>query len=602
MMMNSILRHFAFSIARGTVAMGALGLSAIVAPAMVMRAQDPPVSGALIYSSLFFGLLAIVVVMAQVMWAGKLAPRRSSTRLAATYVGESAGLLVSAARYLAFTIMAVFGAALTVEGLTTIVSLGDAEPWVLIAVVALMALPTILGKPVSWRLVFLGVVIGVGTLGCVLALALVNEVMGNEPVGDFVASGISDVYVQRDVHVVAESLVTAAFPAAVIALISERSLSRVGQRRLPARRLIILTALAVIAISVTSYFTVTLHLRALSENVPTLALAASYLGRPGYVVTGIAYMCLGLAVTSAAYWSLPRHISELAVERLLPQYLASDDVTRPRIISMGLTALLAAIFSPALTDSQAGTVIFVFAVFTMLAISSITMVARGRSVLKESVDRTERSSAKASAIGFTVCGVAAVGMVVLVIVANAAWALFSTFALAFPVALLLFFRRGRVRAVQKLTPTDLTAGRTLPTRIHGVVLLTRLDMPTLRALTFARAARLSSLTAVTLDFEADATAALRAEWKEASIPVNLTVLGTPQGASTSHIVDFVRSLRALRPSDIVMVFVPRIIAASMWQRFFIRHTTPRVVSALRLEEGVVICEVPYQLAPEEADE
>lgn len=251
--------------------------------------------------------------------------------------------------------------------------------------------------------------------------------------------------------------------------------------------------------------------------------------------------------------------------------------------------------------TQAAAVIFVFAVFTMNFLIALTIVLRGRSVLKTSVDKDERGSARSSLYGFLAFMVLALAVVALVAVADLTWALFGSLALAVPAAILLFFRKGRVRAVQKLAPRDLTAGRKLPTRVHGVVLVTRLDMPALKALSYARAARLSTLTAVTLDFEADTTAVLRSEWEESAIPVNLTILGTPQGASVENIVEFVQSLRSLRPADVVMVFVPRVIATSMWHRFFIRHSTPRIISALRREEGVVVCEVPYQLAPEEAE-
>ena len=66
-------------------------------------------------------------------------------------------------------------------------------------------------------------------------------------------------------------------------------------------------------------------------------------------------------------------------------------------------------------------------------------------------------------------------------------------------------------------------------------------------------------------------------------------------------VEYVRSLRALHPGDIVMVFIPRVLSTGVWQRFFVRHSEPRIISALRLEQGVAISEVPYQLEADEED-
>lgn len=138
-------------------------------------------------------------------------------------------------------------------------------------------------------------------------------------------------------------------------------------------------------------------------------------------------------------------------------------------------------------------------------------------------------------------------------------------------------------------------------RVHGVVLVSVLDLPTLRAVSFARASRLTSLTAVTLDFDPRATKSLRQDWLAASLPVELTVLGTPEGAGPHNVVDYVRSLRQTQLADIVIVFIPRVVPTGVWQRFFVRHSEPRIMSDLRLQEGVVIAEVPYQLQPQDED-
>lgn len=61
-------------------------------------------------------------------------------------------------------------------------------------------------------------------------------------------------------------------------------------------------------------------------------------------------------------------------------------------------------------------------------------------------------------------------------------------------------------------------------------------------------------------------------------------------------------LATLSTPDIVMVFIPRVLSTGVWQRFFVRHSEPRIISALRLEQAVVISEVPYQLEADEEDE
>ena len=67
-------------------------------------------------------------------------------------------------------------------------------------------------------------------------------------------------------------------------------------------------------------------------------------------------------------------------------------------------------------------------------------------------------------------------------------------------------RRHYDRVAQDLTPPP--GGVTLPTRIHAIVLVSKLHTPTLRALAFARATRPHSLVAVTVRTSAEETDAL----------------------------------------------------------------------------------------------
>ena len=66
-------------------------------------------------------------------------------------------------------------------------------------------------------------------------------------------------------------------------------------------------------------------------------------------------------------------------------------------------------------------------------------------------------------------------------------------------------------------------------------------------------------------------------------------------------MDYVRSLRQTQRADIFMVYIPRLVPTGVWQRFFVRHSEPRIMSDLRLQDGVVIAEVPYQLQPQDEE-
>ena len=84
----------------------------------------------------------------------------------------------------------------------------------------------------------------------------------------------------------------------------------------------------------------------------------------------------------------------------------------------------------------------------------------------------------------------------------------------------------RVRAELRSSETTSTT-QLLPSRVHAIVLVSKIHKPTLRALAYARATRPSVLEAITVNVEPDETKALQAEWDRRDIPVPLKVLDSP---------------------------------------------------------------------------
>src|SRR5262249_35168262 len=110
------------------------------------------------------------------------------------------------------------------------------------------------------------------------------------------------------------------------------------------------------------------------------------------------------------------------------------------------------------------------------------------------------------------------------------------------------------RVAVELTPGP--AGVTLPSRVHAVVLVSRLHTPTMRALAFARASRPDTLTAVTVRTNPAETEQLVRDWADREIPVPLTVLESPYRDITGPVLSYVARLRRESPRDLVVVFVP----------------------------------------------
>ena len=110
----------------------------------------------------------------------------------------------------------------------------------------------------------------------------------------------------------------------------------------------------------------------------------------------------------------------------------------------------------------------------------------------------------------------------------------------------------------ELTPAD-DFRLTLPARNRSIVLVSKLHLPTLRALAYARATQPSHLEAMTVDVdEAETLRLTRGVGRRANMPVPLTVIASPYREITRPVVDYVKRLRRESPRDIVTVYVPRV--------------------------------------------
>ena len=98
----------------------------------------------------------------------------------------------------------------------------------------------------------------------------------------------------------------------------------------------------------------------------------------------------------------------------------------------------------------------------------------------------------------------------------------------------------------------------LPSRVHAIVLVSKLHKPTLRALAFAQATRPDTLTALTVNVDDDETRALQAEWERRGIPVPLTVVESPYREITRPVLDYVKQHPPREPPRDVVASTSRV--------------------------------------------
>jgi hypothetical protein len=144
-------------------------------------------------------------------------------------------------------------------------------------------------------------------------------------------------------------------------------------------------------------------------------------------------------------------------------------------------------------------------------------------------------------------------------------------------------------------------GVTLPSRIHGVVLVSKLHEPTLRALAFARATRPTTLTAVTVRQNPDETDALVREWDRRGIPVPLKILNSPYRDITGPVLAYVKDIGTKSPRDVVCVFIPEYVVGHWWEQLLHNQSALRLKARLLFQPGVMVTNVPWQMGAADAD-
>ena len=131
--------------------------------------------------------------------------------------------------------------------------------------------------------------------------------------------------------------------------------------------------------------------------------------------------------------------------------------------------------------------------------------------------------------------------------------------------------------------------------MHAVVYIERVRQPALRALAYARAARPSTIEALTVNNDRQLLATVKERWDMLHIPVQLSVIDSPYRDTVSSVLDYVRRKRKKSPRDVVVVYLPEFVVAHWWQEILHRRTVRRLKKALLHEPGVATATVPWAL-------
>jgi amino acid transporter len=243
--------------------------------------------------------------------------------------------------------------------------------------------------------------------------------------------------------------------------------------------------------------------------------------------------------------------------------------------------------------------LYIVGVFVSFTLSQTGMVRHWTRSLATEQDPAKRRQMHRSRI-INGLGMVVTGTVLVVVLitkfTHGAW--IAILAMAAWFVLMKAIHRHYDRVNEELLAGD--QDQALPSRVHAIVLVSKLHKPTMRALSYARASRPNVLEAVTVDVDPDVTERLMAEWDRRQIPVPLKVLASPYREVTKPIVDYVRSVRRASPRDVVAVYIPEYVVGHWWEQLLHNQSALRLKGRLLFTPGVMVTSVPYQLASSEA--
>jgi amino acid transporter len=320
---------------------------------------------------------------------------------------------------------------------------------------------------------------------------------------------------------------------------------------------------------------------------------------PAFYLVAAATGLILILAANTAFNGFPVLGSILARDDLLPRQLHTRG---DRLAFSNGIVLLAASASALIIVYQAEVTrliqLYIVGVFISFTLSQTGMVRHWTRLLRTETDiharRRMMRSRVINAIGLTITG--AVLIVVLITkFTRGAYLALLFMALLFGLMLLIRRHYSSVRRELDEAESNGNKGRILPSRVHALVLVSKVHKPTMRALAYARASRPSVLEAVTVMVDPQETERLQDEWEEHDIPVPLRVLDSPYREITRPVLQYVRSIRTENPRDLIVVYVPEYVVGHWWEQALHNQSALRLKGRLHFMPGVMVASVPWQL-------
>jgi len=344
-----------------------------------------------------------------------------------------------------------------------------------------------------------------------------------------------------------------------------------------------------------------LHLKARAQqsgNPSVISqIAASVFGSDAFLFYLYQAATVGILVLAAntAFSGFPVLASILAQHSFLPRQMHNRGdrlVFSNGIILLGLFTIALIIGFDANVDKLIH--LYIIGVFTSFTLSQAGMVKRWNRLIRTAPSDGRTRMRLSRAINLT--GAIATAVVLLIVVytkvAQGAW-------IAIIAMIVIFAMMKAISWHYRAIATELDVAQYgnpgLPARNHALILVSKLHLPTMRAIAYAQATRPDTVQALTIQIDEAETAKLLDDWGQHEIDVPLIILESPYREVTKPLLDYVRRLRRDRPRDVVTVFLPEYVVGRWWEQLLHNQSALRLKARLLFEPGVMLTSVPWQL-------
>jgi amino acid transporter len=314
-----------------------------------------------------------------------------------------------------------------------------------------------------------------------------------------------------------------------------------------------------------------------------------------YYLQAMTALILVLAANTA-FNGFPVLASILADDGYLPRQLNTRGDRLAFSNGILLLASFAAILIVAFSASPTRLIqLYIVGVFVSFVNSQAGMIRHWNRNLPLTTDPARRRQMQRSRVINTV-GLAVTSLVLVIILVSkfteGAWIAIVAMVVLF--AVMRGIRHHYDMVKRELVPDD--EDDVLPSRVHAVVLVSKVHKATLRAVNYARATRPSSLVALTVSVDGQQTDELKAEWERRGIPVPLKILDSPYREVSRPVIKYIKEINRSSPRDVISIFIPEYVVGRWWEQLLHNQHALRLKGRLLFMRGVMVTSVPYQLA------